>query len=551
MRKCSSILLALAALGCSATATQLPTTLIRVGVTTITLVPVPQHLGERCAKPQAIKLIQEIQSYSSAAIFLPSSRRSGIPATRLRRSSLGAYATGNAPVINGSITLSSVSYMTISGLSVVGSASIGELISIEGGSHDSVTGCSLKNAATFGVLATSSPYFVFSNNTYSLDSTFYMYGDVIRVQKSDNSSATGNTATLNQTSNASAGLYFMDSNNIVVANNTLTGGSQQIGIKGITKSVTGEQVHDNVVYYPDDSSGKDGEGIEFTGSTSANTYVSGSIYHNFVHANYNTKNGIGVFMASNVAAYNNIVIGPMQNSAFHWSQNSPGGLFYGNTVYNVPIAFNIITGSSSGRLYNNLVNDAALTALATDSTTSGSLAEDYNIFYDSGAIQAVKRGSHDSTANPQFVIPVPNGPLDVKVESTSPALRSGYSLSSTYKYGLDSASSSFPAASLDQTVNGWNRGAYGVQNKIRFPRFVHSKAKMAALGAAIFIGISYMMTGPRARISADRLNGKARSSEGFLPGHRFGRSQIAYLEIGPPNWLDSFCVQFNHNRALQ
>jgi hypothetical protein len=398
-------------------------------------------------------LLKKGDTWSESPTFV-NSGASGAPIT------FGTYGTGNAPIIKGMVSLSDVSYVTLSGLMIENSAT---LIYIDGGSHIIVTGCALKNAGTFGIRVLSSPKFTFSNSTYSLDPTFYMYGDVIRVQiSSDSPTVTGNTVTLNQTSHASAGLYFMDVNNVTVASNTVTGGSQQIGIKADTKDITGALVHDNAVYYPDHTAG-DGEGIEFTGTTSTNVTVSGSIYHNFVRCNSNTNNAISGFMAKNVMVYNNIVIGPIQDAAFHWSTNSPGGLFYGNTVYNAPIGFNIISGSGSAHVFNNIVSEASFTPIESDSTTASTISEDYNTYFLSGSIFGLNRGSHDNTADPEFVTSSPAGPLDVKVQSSSPALRSGYSLNAAYKEALNLSSTSFPATLVDQTLYGWNRGAFGQQ----------------------------------------------------------------------------------------
>lgn len=137
---------------------------------------------------------------------------------------------------------------------------------------------------------------------------------------------TGNTVTFNTASRGSIGLYVVDINNAEISGNVIHGGAEPIGIKGVHRSVTGARVHDNQIYAPVAGSG-DGEAIEFTGWRNTHYTVSGSIYHTFIKGGPSTKNGIAAFRGSNILCYNNIIIGPMQNAAIHWSTSSPGGLF--------------------------------------------------------------------------------------------------------------------------------------------------------------------------------------------------------------------------------
>ncbi|MFL6353618.1 MAG: right-handed parallel beta-helix repeat-containing protein [Bryobacteraceae bacterium] len=373
---------------------------------------------------------------------------------------IGSYGTGAQPVLDGASTasspiiLSNAHDVTISNLTIQNAST---LISIRGGSNITVRNCILRNASVYGVTAGQTTGFRFLNNTYTTTGTFKQIGHVLQVVASVNGvTVSGNRITFNQASRGAAGLYIVDVNNAIVSGNTIIGGSQGIGIKGVNRSVTGARVYDNAVYYSDNTEG-DGESIEFTGWKQTPYTVSGSIYHNFIKGGGAiTTNAIGAYQSPNVLCYNNIVIGPMWNAALHWSKFSPGGLFYGNTIHNVGVAFAVFSGSSA-TIRNNIVSKAHAVASVTVPAT-----EDYNIFFESGPLSSiVRRGVHTTTVNPRFVSSNPVGPLDVKLQSGSPAIHSGVKLSSASSKALDPASTRFPCLSLDQVTYGWNRGAFG------------------------------------------------------------------------------------------
>ncbi|MGI9072324.1 MAG: right-handed parallel beta-helix repeat-containing protein [Bryobacteraceae bacterium] len=71
----------------------------------------------------------------------------------------------------------------------------------------------------------------------------------------------GNHISLNGPSRSACGIYILDVNNAVISGNTIAGGSQAIGIKGYTHSVTGAQIYGNII------SGKKKDGM-FTGRRS-------------------------------------------------------------------------------------------------------------------------------------------------------------------------------------------------------------------------------------------------------------------------------------------
>jgi parallel beta-helix repeat protein/putative cofactor-binding repeat protein len=384
--------------------------------------------------------------WKGETLRLATSGESGEPIT------ISSYGTGPQPVLDGAnsssppITLLNAHNVTVSNLAIQNAS---RLILVEDGSNIKIRNCTLMNASLYGIDMKRTTAFTVSNNTYTTTGSFSQaMGGAIRISAQVTGvKVTGNEVTFNAGSKAGIGIYIFDVNNAVVSGNTVVGGSQGIGIKGYTRSVTGAQVFDNAVYYSDQSGG-DGEGIEFTGWKYTPYRVSGSIHHNFIRGGPATVNAIAGYQASNSAVYNNIIIGPLLNAAIHWSTSSPRGLFYGNTVYNVPIAFGVYSGCSA-TIRNNIVSKAR-NSIWVDNAT---VAEDYNIFFQSGA-SVVTRGGHTNTSDPKFVKANPTGPLDVKVQSGSPAIHTGATLSSSYSMALDPASTRFPCALLNQTIYG-------------------------------------------------------------------------------------------------
>ncbi len=370
---------------------------------------------------------------------------------------ISSYGTGNQPILDGSnsahapIALNNAHNVTVSHLTIQNAE---RLINVEGGSSITIRDCTFYNGSTYGINMAQTSGFTFTNNTYATTGTFKQVGVALRfVAKVDGIKVTNNKVTLNEASKSVIGLYVIDVDNAVISGNTIKGGSQGIGVKAIDRSVTGAQVYNNSVYDVDTTDG-DGEAIEFTGWKFTPYRVSGSIHHNFVKGSSNTTNGIAAFQTTNSSVYNNVVIGPMQNAAIHWSSNSPGALFYGNTIHNVRVGIAVFSGSSA-TVRNNVLSKAEI-AISTDVAVT----EDYNVFYESGNVEG-ERGGHSITSNPRFVNGNPAGPLDVKLQSSSPAKHTGTGLSSSYKEALSPTSSSFPCSLLDQSKYGWNRGAFG------------------------------------------------------------------------------------------
>jgi Right handed beta helix region len=371
---------------------------------------------------------------------------------------VGSYGTGPQPTLDGGmpgrspIELINASNVLLSGLTVQNART---LLYISGGHDNTIENCTLKNADVFAVEMGASENFVFDNNVYSVDDNFTMQGDIVRVNAVvEHVVISNNILRLNEKSLSCAGIYVFDANNVNIFGNIISGGSQPIGVKGYTRSVAGADVYNNQVFYPDNRSG-DGEGIEFTGVNQLGPWkVSGSIHHNFVVGGPHTTNGISAYYGTDIDAYNNIVAGTVQNAAFHWSSYSTGGALYGNTIYGSKIGFAVFSGSSA-KIINNIVAKV-VRAVSLNAVGDGTM-EDYNIFSEQVSSAA---GTQTKKIDPQFALTHPSSPLDFRVPSGSPAVHSGMELDPKFKFALDSQSSAFPCELLDQTIYGWNRGAF-------------------------------------------------------------------------------------------
>jgi hypothetical protein len=274
---------------------------------------------------------------------------------------IGSYGVGDQPMLTSSIvssspiTLNYAHNVVITNLRI--SSTSRSLILVNGGSNITVSHCTLINGAIFPVHVKGSPGFKFLYNTYSNTSTFRVTGDVLRAESQVNGiTVSGNHITLSGASRSACGIYIMDVNNPIISGNVIIGGSQAIGIKGYTHSVTGAQVYNNTVSGTDRSLGGDGESIEFTGVTRMGPWrVSGTIHHNVVNGGSYTLNGISAYAGSNITAYSNTVRGPLQNCAFHWTHYSTNGVIHGNTISGrVPHPILVYTGSSA-TIYSNTV----------------------------------------------------------------------------------------------------------------------------------------------------------------------------------------------------
>ena len=274
---------------------------------------------------------------------------------------IGSYGEGDQPVLTSSIvsrspiTLNYARNVIISNLKIQSSSRT--LILVNGGSNITVTHCVLVNGATFPIHVKGSPGFKFLYNTYSNTSTFRLQGDVLRAESQVSGlTISGNHITLSGPSRSACGIYILDVNNAVISGNTIVGGTQAIGIKGYTRSVTGTQVYSNTVSGTDHSLGGDGESIEFTGVRRMGPWtVSGTIHHNVIKGGPHTINAIAAYAGTNITSYSNTVSGPVENSAFHWTTYSKNGVIHDNRISGyVPHPIVVLSGSSA-KMYSNTI----------------------------------------------------------------------------------------------------------------------------------------------------------------------------------------------------
>lgn len=274
---------------------------------------------------------------------------------------IGSYGVGEQPTLTSSvvssspITLNYAHNVIISNLKIQSSSR--SLILVTGGSNITVSHCTLINGATFPIHVKGSPGFKFLYNTYYNTSTFRLQGDVLRAESQVSGlTISGNHITLSGPSRSACGIYILDVNNAVVSGNVIVGGTQAIGIKGYTRSVTGAQVYSNTVSGTDNSLGGDGESIEFTGVRRMGPWtVSGTAHHNVVKGTTHTVNAICAYAGTYITSYSNTVYGPVQNSAFHWTTYSTHGVIHDNKISGyVPHPIVVLSGSSA-KLYNNTI----------------------------------------------------------------------------------------------------------------------------------------------------------------------------------------------------
>lgn len=274
---------------------------------------------------------------------------------------ISSYGAGDQPVLTSSVvssspvTLSNAHNVVVSNLRI--SSTSRTLVYVTGGSNNTVRNCTLINGATFPIHVKSSPGFKFLNNTWSNTSTFRLQGDVLRAEsRVTGITISGNHITLTGPSRSACGIYILDINNAVVSGNVIVGGTQAIGIKGYTHSVTGAQIYNNTVSGTDHSLGGDGESIEFTGVRRMGPWtVSGTIHHNVIRGGPHTINAVAAYAGTNITAYSNTVSGPLENSAFHWTTYSTHGVIHNNTISGyVPHPIVVLSGSSA-QMYSNTI----------------------------------------------------------------------------------------------------------------------------------------------------------------------------------------------------
>jgi hypothetical protein len=172
----------------------------------------------------------------------------------------------------------------------------------------------------------------------------------------------------------------------------------------------------------------------------------------------------GFTTASNVTARYNLIWKTRSGSNSHpgiWAYQASGVKIFNNTVGLVDDGVALSGGTLSADVRNNILafNRGYGINLAADSTI---VNPDYNLVYSNsrGNYQGTSKGAHDLNASPQFVYQ--NG-MDLRLQSSSPAIDSGMNLGLPNNLGLTPVHNSLPGPPpLDQNSygSGWERGAF-------------------------------------------------------------------------------------------
>lgn len=380
---------------------------------------------------------------------------------------VGAYGEGKAPVIDGentrpyAVRIEGSSHIVLRDLQLQNATSA--VINIRDCEGCTIEHNIVKNSARFGITAGATRGLTIAGNEYSVDAGMRMAGSAILVNSSVETSLTISDNRIDLR-NASQDLHppaiiVQDVINPSIHGNVISGSSQGIGIKALTRNVTGAQVFDNSVTGVTRMTGGDGESIEFTGtghcdpqSCTTQLTVSGSIFRNYVQGVPGSTNGVGAVFGTDSFVYRNIVVGPFAGAAFHWSSMCTNVAFYNNTVYGADLGFAVYSGSLA-TIKNNIVYGSTRYVISAQrSPHPSSVNEDYNLFFPEaqlGAPEQIVRGGHSVVADPQFQKVPPTTGQDLRIRPTSPAGRSGVRLGPPYDLGLDPGASTFPYPAIE------------------------------------------------------------------------------------------------------
>ena len=375
------------------------------------------------------------------------------------------WAPGNANPTNHAIEadhrsraidLVSKSYITINGLALRNSTS--SLVSVWNSRNVTVEHSALMNAGWIAVQATqASPDLVVDHCTYSVSPGFVGRGFVEVSSTTADGPVVSNNVVGNF--NAFVAIMFADVDNAQAYNNTVTGGGGGIETAGLNRSVSGAQFHDNAIFNSDIRL-TDGESIKIRGTPPYT--ASASVYHNFIQGGPYTWDGIGGWAATDSLVYGNIVMNCTQYG-IQFTRSSTGNTFANNTLYDNPtagIALYAQGGTGSGVVHNNIIQGSNV-GISADPNVS--VTEDYNILNTVVTLRSVSihAGSHTITSNPSFASAAPKSSNDFKLKSGSPAIGSGDNLGTPYNMILDPNGAVFPYPDVDQnSLGSWERGAF-------------------------------------------------------------------------------------------
>lgn len=375
---------------------------------------------------------------------------------------IGAYGEGNAPLIDGenirpyAVRVEGTNHIAVRNLQLQNAT--GAAIHIRDCEGCAIERNILKNSARYGIMAEGTRGLAIVGNEYSVDPGTRMAGSAILVRSAVENSLTVADNRIDLT-NASRelhppGIIVQDVINPSIHGNLISGSAQGIGVKALTRNVTGAQIFDNSIKGVTRMTGGDGESIEFTGdghcdaqSCATQLTVSGSIFRNYVQGVAGSTNGISAVFGTNSFVYRNIVVGPFTGAAFHWSSICTNVSFYNNTVYGADVAFAVYSHSTA-TIKNNIVYGAGRYAIAAQrAPLTSAISEDYNLYFPEvrlAAPEQIARGGHSSVGDPQFQKVPPTSSQDLRIRASSPAARSGVRLGPPYDQGLDPAANNFP-----------------------------------------------------------------------------------------------------------
>ncbi|MFL6353079.1 MAG: chitobiase/beta-hexosaminidase C-terminal domain-containing protein, partial [Bryobacteraceae bacterium] len=183
------------------------------------------------------------------------------------------------------------------------------------------------------------------------------------------------------------------------------------------------------------------------------------------------SDAIGTYYAQDVKIYGNVVMGGCQTGtststprAFALNAYSKNLQIYNNTLVGVGRGPDnrgyigmLFPPGSSGIVKNNIFKNYPV-------GISGTATEDYNVFdidVSTPSSNGVTRGGHSkSKTSPKFMVNPPLKATDVKLQSTSPAIRGGANLGSAFGSILSPLGVASPFGTYDQSL-GWMMGAFG------------------------------------------------------------------------------------------
>jgi hypothetical protein len=395
----------------------------------------------------------------------------------------GDYGSGAAPVLEGNNVIGtgihiSRNYVTINGFQIRNVT--GVFVDYTGTTGSNILNIAGTNAGVWGYRAGSGAGNTLIDHTScTITSGHSMRGWCYQAVGLGSIKITNSLCDLSQTTSGAC-MEIFGSSTSVIQYNTSHGGSQAFSLKsmggtGCTgPAQTGGLIADNYADGVSVANG-DGEDIEMTGCPrypqSGVTVARNVIVCKTGRIGVGGSNAIGSYYSQNDNVYGNIVMGGCQTGT---STSTPRALAFNANSINIHVYNNTIVGIGRGpdnRAYMAMLFPPGSNGIVKNNIVkhypigiSGKSTEDYNIFdtdvttpYQNG----VSHGGHSRTkTSPQFVSSSPVRPNDVKLQATSPAIRKGTNLGSSFNSILNPLGVVSPFGVFDQSL-GWMVGAFG------------------------------------------------------------------------------------------